>query len=104
MFVDVSFYTDIFEKELYWISLANKNLLNIYYINGEDGLKDFYINKLNLLEAITNKPRILFIKEIIKEILEEIDNITSIYNSGSDIDIKKLTDLFLVNQLTNNEK
>ena len=100
MEIDVSFYTDIFEKEAYWISLANDNLLNIYYINGTDGLKDFYTNKLNALNNI-NKPKTIFIIDMIKEILREIELLTNTYNSGQDISINKLIDLFITNQLTN---
>ena len=100
MDIDVKFYTDIFDKELYWTDLASKNLLNIYYINGTDGLKDFYIEKLNILSNI-NKPKIKFIIDMINEILDEINVLTDTYNSGKDININNLVSLFIINQITN---
>ena len=101
MYVDYNFYTDIFEKELYWSDLASKNLLNVYYINGTDGLKDFYTKKLEILSQVTDKPRINIFIEMINEILKEIETLTETYNSGQDIDINNLSDLFIINQITN---
>ena len=101
MYVDYNFYTDIFEKELYWSDLANKNLLNVYYINGTDGLKDFYTKKLEVLTQVTDRPRINIFIEMINEILKEIEILTETYNSGKDIDINNLSDLFIINQITN---
>ena len=102
MEVDVSFYTEIFEKEAYWISLTRNNLLNTYYINGNDGLKEFYQKKLSILEEIKNeKPNVIFIINMIKNILNEIESITNLYNSGEEININLLVNLFITNQLTN---
>ena len=102
MEIDTSFYTEIFEKEAYWISLTHNNLLNTYYINGNDGLKDFYQKKLSILEIVKEeKPNTKFIIDMIKSILNEIESITNLYNSGEDININKLVDLFITNQLTN---
>ena len=98
---DVSFYTEIFDKEAYWETLSDEGLLNIYYINGPDGLKDFYIKKLEILKSINNKEKIKFIIDMINDILTEIDNLTTIYNSGKEIDMKELTGLFISNQITN---
>ncbi len=98
---DVSFYTEIFDKEAYWETLSDEGLLNIYYINGPDGLKDFYIKKLDILKSVSNKENIKFIINMINDILTEIDNLTTIYNSGKEIDIKELTNLFIINQITN---
>ena len=97
----IEFYDDIFEKETYWTELASKNLLNIYYINGTDGLKDFYLKKLSILSEVNNKPKIKFIIEMIEDILKEIDKLTYTYNEGEDINIDSLIDLFIINQLTN---
>lgn len=101
MELDVSFYEEIFKKELYWSDLASKNLLNIYYINGVDGLKDFYLSKLDILNNINNKPKINMFINIINEILDEINSLTDEYDSGKNININKLVDLFIINQITN---
>lgn len=98
---DVSFYTEIFDKEAYWETLSDEGLLNIYYINGPDGLKDFYIKKLDILKSINNKEKIKFIINMIDDILKKIDDLTITYNSGNEIDIKELTNLFISNQITN---
>ena len=101
MELDVSFYEEIFKKELYWTDLASKNLLNVYYINGVDGLKDFYLEKLEVLNSINDRPKLEIFINIINEILDEIDSITNKYNNSEDIDINKLVSLFIVNQITN---
>lgn len=101
MVLDVSFYNNIFDKELYWTDLASKNLLNIYYINGVDGLKDFYLEKLEVLKSINNKPKLNMFIDMINDIVDEIDNLTKDNNEGKDINVKKLVNLFIINQITN---
>lgn len=101
MVLDVSFYNNIFDKELYWTELANKNLLNIYYINGVDGLKDFYLEKLDILNSIKDKPKLKIFIDMINDILDEINNLTKDNNEGKDINVKKLVNLFIINQITN---
>ena len=49
MKLDYSFYTEIFEKEKSWSEMISNNLLNIYYINGEDGITEFYKERYNTL-------------------------------------------------------
>ena len=38
---------------------------------------------------------------MINEILNEINILTDTYNNGNDININKLVDLFIINQITN---
>ena len=45
MALNNNFYGEIFEKEFYCSQLAERNLLNIYYLDGKNGLKEFYENK-----------------------------------------------------------
>lgn len=99
------FYEEIFEKEVYWTDLAQTNLLNIYYLNGKNGIKDFYIKKRNDLtfEYESNKNVVLkFFIDMIDQILLKIESLTKNYENNINIDIVELTNLFLINQMSNN--
>lgn len=104
MALDNNFYTEIFEKEIYWTDLVDKNLLNVYYLNGKNGLKDFYIKKLEKLKyeySLTNNEMLKKILDIINNIINEIDDITIRYKRGNKININSLPKLFLVNKMNN---
>lgn len=99
------FYEEIFKKEIYWTELAPKNLINIYYINGRDGIKDFYKQKREELqkEYQINQSEVLkLFLNMINEIILEIDSLTKNYENGITIDITALINLFLINQMNNN--
>lgn len=93
-------YEEIFEKEKYLTELTNHKLLNTYYLTGSDGLKEFYIDKLNKLENEYEKNNI--IKEIIiviKEIIEKIDEFINSYNNGNEVDVNSIYKYFLYNKM-----
>jgi len=105
MALNNNFYDEIFEKEKYWIELASKNLLNIYYLNGRNGIKEFYLNKkkeLSLEYKLTNNEIMGKFLEIINNILSHIDYLTDEYRNGELININSLVNLFLYNQMNNN--
>lgn len=107
MALNKDFYEEIFDKEIYWTDLANKKLLNIYYLNGNGGIKEFYINKRNNLQAefeINQNLTLKFFIDIIDSILIEINSLTENYNKGINIEIDSLTNLFIINQMSNNIK
>lgn len=100
-----NFYTEIFEKEKYWLQLANNKLLNIYYINGKNGIRDFYFNAKGELEQEYQQNGNQIIKGIldsINKIIEKIDFITLEHTKGKDIDSNSIVNLFLSNQMNNN--
>lgn len=100
-----NFYNDIFEKEKYWMELINHGLLNIYYLNGEGGIKEFYLNKMEKLEyeyESTGNQIIKNFLELINNIINQIDYLTNEYRQGELIDMKSLSTLFLHNQINNN--
>ena len=47
MALSSNFYKELFKKEKYWTELAQKGLLNIYYLDGKDGIKEFVNYKLS---------------------------------------------------------
>ena len=103
MKLDINFYTEIFEKETSWIEMIKDNLLNVYYLNGDGGLTQFYKNKYDVLfneYKKNNNDRLLFFMDMIKNILDEINKLTETYNSGKDINMDKLRGLFITNQIT----
>lgn len=107
MALNNNFYNEIFEKEKYWIELASKNLLNIYYLNGKNGIKGFYLNKkmeLELEYKLDRNDIIGKILDIINGIIGEIEYLTDEYRNGELIDINSLVNLFLYNQMNNNVK
>lgn len=105
MALNNNFYDEIFEKEKYWIELASKNLLNIYYLNGKNGIKEFYLNKqkeLSLEYRLTKNEIMGKFLQIINNILSHIDYLTDEYRNGELIDMNSLVNLFLYNQMNNN--
>lgn len=100
-----NFYEDIFNKEKYWMTLAKQQFLNIYYLNGKDGLKQFYEKKRIELEnecKISNNVIIKNFLEVINNIIFKIEKLTKDYKEGKTIDINSLIPLFLYNQMNNN--
>lgn len=93
-------YEEIFEKEKYLIELANHRLLNVYYLTGNDGLKEFYLEKLSKFENEYEKNNI--IKEvtiIIKNIIDKIDELINSHNIGNKVDANTISKYFLYNQM-----
>lgn len=106
MALDNNFYNEIFKKEAYWTELAKKGLLNIYYLNGKNSIKEFYLNKKAELEAeykLTNNQIQEQFLNIIISIIDKIGILTDEYREGNNIDITSLTTIFLSNQMNNNE-
>ena len=103
MELNTDFYTELFEKEASWAGMIEDKLLNIYYINGEDGITELYKKKYEVLfneYKKNNNERLLFFMEMIKDILDEINKLTETYNSGKDINLNRLSSLFIINQIT----
>lgn len=99
-----NFYDEIFEKEKYWTELSEKGLLNIYYINSDDGILNFYNKVLSeLLESKKQKENEL-LNEIVKSVLTiitKINIITAEFQEGKQISINELPNLFLINKMNN---
>lgn len=100
-----NFYDDIFNKEKYWSQLINQGLLNIYYLNGKGGIKEFYLDKKKKLEyeyELAGNQIIKNFLELINNIINQIDYLTNEYRHGKLIDMSSLLNLFLHNQMNNN--
>lgn len=100
-----NFYEEIFNKEKYWMALAKQHFLNIYYLNGKDGLRQFYESKKIELEnecSVSNNIIIKNFLEVVNNIILKIDELTKNYKEGKVIDINSLIPLFLYNQMNNN--
>jgi len=105
MALNNNFYSEIFEKELYWTKLAEKNLLNIYSLDGKNGLKGFYENKKAQLEIEYNQSNNELQKQflnIITNIIDQINLLVDDYRKGKNVDVKSLTKNFLSQQMNNN--
>jgi len=100
------FCKEIFKREKEWINLANKNLLNVYYINGRNGLREFYESKkVELQENYSATSKLVkTITGMINNILLKIDYVTNEHKDGKRIDMKCITDLFLLYQLNDNKE
>jgi len=100
------FCKEIFKREKEWINLANKNLLNVYYINGRNGLREFYESKkVELQENYSATSKLVkTITDMINNILLKIDFVTNEHKDGKRIDMKCITDLFLLYQLNDNKE
>lgn len=100
------FCKEIFKREKEWINLANKNLLNIYYMNGRNGLREFYESKkLELQENYSSNSKLVkTITGMINNILLKIDYVTNEHKDGKRVDVKCITDLFLLYQLNDNKE
>ena len=104
MALSSNFYKELFKKEKYWTELAQKGLLNIYYLDGKDGIKKFYeIKKAELEEelSLNQNPILSNFLSIINDILAKIDKMSSDYRNGKEVDILSLTTMFLANQMDN---
>lgn len=98
------FYNDIYIREKKCIELIDRNLLNIYYLNGKNGLREFYQLKRQELEEeykISNNQIIKNIINIINNIIDEIDYLTISYKNGELVDMRSLNSLFLYNLMNN---
>ena len=103
MELNANFYVELFEKEASWSEMIESNLLNVYYINGEDGITELYKKKYEVLVneyKKSNNEKLLFFINMIKDILDEINRLTLEYNSGKDIGFETLSNLFIINQIT----
>lgn len=100
------FCKEIFKREKEWINLANKNLLNVYYINGRNGLREFYESKkIELQENYSATSKLVkTMTDMINNILLKIDFVTNEHKDGKRIDMKCITDLFLLYQLNDNKE
>lgn len=99
-----NFYDEIFKREKDWTFMAKNNLLNIYYLNGQNGIKSFYVNVRNELSKIPNPtPIITNILNMVNNIIIEIENINDNYNNSGYTDMGELVNLFIYNQMYNSE-
>lgn len=96
-----NFCKEIFKREKEWIDLSNRNLLNIYYINGKNGLKEFYSMKKSELQNnySANSKVVKEILDLINDIINKIDSITKEYREGKKVDLDSLINLFLLYKL-----
>lgn len=104
MALSSNFYKELFKKEKYWTELAQKGLLNIYYLDGKDGIKEFYEMKKSELKeelSLNKNPILSNFLSIINDILAKIDQMSSDHRNGKEVDILSLTTLFLANQMDN---
>lgn len=104
MALNNNFYIEIFENEKQWLDFLNLNLLNVYYL---PQLRDFYLKKQNEILQEKNITNNEFLKNILNMINEMLDNINMIIEShknGIDVDVKILSNCFLINQMNNNVK
>ena len=103
MKLDTNFYTEIFEKEVSWSDMIKDKLLNVYYLNSDNGLTPFYKERYEVLVNKYNKnnnDKLLFFINMIKDILNEINKLTIEYTSGKDVSMDRLSSLFIINQIT----
>lgn len=99
------FCKEILEREKEWIDLSDRNLLNIYYMNGKDGLKEFYSSKKDELQKNSSNSKVANqLVNMIDNILNKIDYITQNYRNGNKININELVNLFLIYVLSGDEK
>ena len=101
-----NFYDDIFKLENNLIILIKSNLLNIYYLNGKNSVRNFYYNKYQELlneYNLTKNEFLLQFLVIIREIIERIDSLTLNYRMGNKVDFNELIPLFLSNKMNNVE-
>ncbi len=104
--MDKNFYTDIFKLESNLTKLIKSNLLNVYYLNGKESVRDFYYRKYQKLLSdynLTKNEFLLQFLEIIKEIIEKIDYLTISYKTGSKVDMTELLPLLFSNRINNIE-
>ena len=104
--LDKNFYTDIFKLESNLTKLIKSNLLNVYYLNGKESVRDFYYRKYQKLLSdynLTKNEFLLQFLEIIKEIIEKIDYLTISYKTGSKVDMTELLPLLFSNRINNIE-
>ena len=95
---------DIFETEQQYLVFLERNLLNAYYLNQ---LKDFYVGKKEEIlkdeNAINNK----FLSNtlnMINKMLNDIEELIELREQGMNVDVKRLANSFLINQMNNNVK
>ena len=101
MYLSDDFCKQIFENEKKWIDLASRKLLNIYYLNGKDGMKDFYTSKKKELEKNSSNSKMAKkLVGMLDDVLNKIESITESYKSGNEININELVNLFLIYKLS----
>lgn len=97
MTLNDSFFNEILEKEKYWMELADKKLLNVYYLNGKGGIRDFYLDRIEKIEQMPDDNKTIL--NSINNIISKIDSLTLDYRRGNPIDLNSLIILFLSNQV-----
>ena len=101
MYLSDDFCKQIFENERKWIDLASRKLLNIYYLNGKDSMKDFYTSKKKELEKNSSNSKMAKkLVGMIDDVLNKIEAITESYRNGNEININELVNLFLIYKLS----
>ena len=95
-------YEEIIEKETTWIGMINENLLNIFYL---PELKKFYSEKKYRFDyefQLTENDIIKSISHTLNRIIQKIDYIIEQDKIGNSVKLTELSNLFLINKLTNN--
>ena len=101
MVLQYDFYQEIIDKEKTWIINLDYNLLNIYYL---PELKSFYEEKLNRLNyecSVRPNKLIKAIANCIENMVFKLDYFINENDAGNDINIKELSNYFLLNILQN---
>ena len=101
MVLQYDFYQEIIDKEKTWLINLDYNLLNIYYL---PELKSFYQEKLDRLNyECTVKPNKLIkaIAGCIENMVYKLDYFLNENDAGRDINIKELSNFFILNLLQN---
>lgn len=102
MALNKDFYKTICDKEQNWITMLDRNLLNVYYLSE---LRQFYFEiyeKLNYEVNLTGNEFLKNISLSINQMIEKIDYLMNQDKKGKYVNIKELRDLFFINKLTNN--
>lgn len=98
MALGTDFYNEICEKEKKWENMLISNLLNVYYL---PELKNFYLEKLNIINAEYSINKNEISKSIIlsiEKIISKLDYLINETESGNVVNIYSLLDLFVFNK------
>lgn len=100
----MAYIDDIFATEQQYLVFLNRNLLNAYYL---DQLKDFYLGKKEEILKDENALNNKFLSNTLKMInkmLNDTEELIELREQGLNVDVKKLANSFLINQINNNVK
>ena len=102
MTMNNSIYDEILKKEKKWSNLISLGLLNVYSLKCKNGIQEFYLDcseKIRNQNIQINNLSTSKVLELINAIIIKINHIIVNYESGKNVDITELLDLFLINQI-----